>query len=65
MTGKNAKFISTGTLLYQKADDWTTAFTIRFDAYLDWSKATQLIVVRVVDKAGMGGIWKRVWLVSK
>ncbi len=54
-----------GTRLYQKADDWTTPFTIRIDPYLDWSKATQLIVVRVEDKAGMGGIWKRVWLVSK
>jgi hypothetical protein len=29
------------------------------------ARTPQIIIVRVEDKAGAGGIWKRVWLVSK
>lgn len=46
-------------------DDWKTPFTIRIDPFVDWRKEFQQITVRVEDKAGNGGIWRPVWLVSK
>ncbi len=54
-----------GTHLYQQADDWKTPFEIRIDPVIDWTKPFQQVTVRVEDASGYGGIWKRVWLVSK
>lgn len=52
-----------GERIFHNPDDWKTPFTIRIDAGFvagDW----QTVVVRVEDKAGMGGIWKPVWLAA-
>ena len=54
-----------GEHLFKSSDDWRTPFTIRIDPFVRWDKPFQLFVVRVEDKAGAGGIWKRVWVVSK
>lgn len=54
-----------GTHLFEKPDDWSTPFTIRIDPLVDWGRQPQTITVRVEDRAGAGGIWKRVWLVSR
>ena len=54
-----------GEHLFQKNDDWKTPFEIRIDPLIDWDRQAQTVIVRVEDKAGMGGVWKRVWLVSK
>lgn len=54
-----------GEHLFRQRDDWTTPFTIPVNDAIDWSRPEQTIVVRVEDKAGAGGIWKPVWIVSK
>ena len=54
-----------GEHLYEKSDDWKTPFEIRIDPLIEWDKPAQTVMVRVEDKSGMGGVWKRVWLVSK
>ncbi len=54
-----------GEHLFEKPDDWTTPFEIRIDPYLDPEVNKQRIRVRVEDRSGAGGIWKRVWLVSR
>jgi len=54
-----------GEHLFQKSDDWKTPFEIRIDPLIEWDKQAQTVIVRVEDKSGMGGVWKRVWLVSK
>ena len=54
-----------GEHLFKKPNDWTTPFSIRIDPYVNWNTKTQRVTVRVEDKAGAGGIWKPVWLVSK
>jgi len=54
-----------GRHLYENEDDWRTPFEIRIDPLLDWEKSRQLVMVRVEDNAGAGGIWRRVWVVSK
>ena len=54
-----------GERLFKKDDDWKTPFTIRIDQEFDHSKEWQDIIVRVEDKAGMGGIWKPVWLAEE
>ncbi|MBO5761479.1 MAG: DUF4838 domain-containing protein [Lentisphaeria bacterium] len=51
---------------YVNRDDWTTPFTVDITRFVKGNARTpQIIIVRVEDKAGAGGIWKRVWLVSK
>ena len=60
LNGKEA-----GKHLYEKPDDWTTPFTIRIDPWIQWTQKAQALVVRVEDKGGAGGIYKRVWLLSK
>ena len=52
-----------GKHLYKKSDDWKTPFSIRIDEAFNDSKR-QIVTVRVQDKAGMGGIWKTVWLTT-
>jgi len=54
-----------GEHLFQEANDWKTPFEIRVDERIDWDNQPQRITVRVEDLSGGGGIWKRVWLVSK
>ncbi|MHC4874612.1 MAG: DUF4838 domain-containing protein, partial [Planctomycetota bacterium] len=53
-----------GEHLYKHKNDWKTPFEIRIDNLVDWSKDKQVITVRVQDKGGVGGIWRRVWIVS-
>ena len=49
-----------------KPDDWTTPFAIEITDYIDWKNPrANFVVVRVHDRGGAGGIWKRVWLLSK
>ncbi len=59
----NGKFA--GEHLYKHKNDWKTPFEIRINELIDWNKERQLITVRVEDKGGAGGIWRKVWLVSK
>ena len=54
-----------GEHLFQKADDWSTPFEIRIDPFLTAEGGRQEVTVRVRNKGGSGGIWRRVWLVSK
>ncbi len=54
-----------GEHLFKKPDDWTTPFEIRIDPHFDSERDPQLVIVRVEDRTGAGGIWKRVWLVSR
>jgi hypothetical protein len=54
-----------GEHLFQKPDDWSTPFEIRIDPFLSAEGGRQEITVRVRNKGGSGGIWRRVWLVSK
>ena len=43
-----------------------TPFTVDITKYVKGNSRTpQVIIVRVQDRAGAGGIWKRVRLVSK
>lgn len=54
-----------GERLFKNEDDWKTPFSIRIDQEFDNSQEWQDITVRVEDKAGMGGIWKPVWLAEE
>jgi len=54
-----------GTHLFEKSDDWCTPFEIEIGPHIDWSQPFQVFTVRVEDKVGRGGVWKRVWLVSR
>ena len=54
-----------GKHIFEKDDDWRTSFEIEITSCLDWEKVMQQVVVRVEDKSGVGGIWRRVWLVSR
>ena len=54
-----------GVRIFKNTNDWNTPFTIRIDPAVDWNKPKQSIIVRVEDKAGQGGIWKPVWLISR
>ena len=52
---------------FVKSNDWNTPFTVDITKFVkgESSRKPQYVIVRVQDKAGAGGIWKRVWLVSK
>lgn len=54
-----------GKHLFVKSDDWNTPFSIKINDFIRWDTGTQIVIVRVEDKGGMGGIWKPVWVVSK
>ncbi len=54
-----------GQHLFEKPDDWSAPFEIRIDPYLIPGQGMQRISVRVEDRSGAGGIWKRVWLLSR
>ncbi len=51
-----------GKHIFTNPDDWKTPFQVRIDQAFDKTAKRQVIVVRVQDKAGAGGIWKRVWI---
>lgn len=53
-----------GKRLFQKPDDWKTPFKIRIDQAIDWKNKSTTVIVRVEDKAGAGGIWQPVWIVT-
>lgn len=55
----------TGERVYRHPDDWKTPFAVRIDGQLDSSRPEQVVVVRVEDKAGDGGIWKPVYLAAR
>ena len=55
----------TGEHLFLKPNDWKTPFNIDITDCISWEKPECLIIVRVEDKSGLGGIWKPVWLVAK
>jgi len=48
---------------YVNPDDWKVPF--EFDVTDFLVKGTNHVTVRVVDNAGMGGIWKLVWLLAE
>ena len=48
---------------FVKPDDWKTPFEFDVTGFL--AKGPNHIAVRVVDNAGMGGIWKLVWLLAE
>ncbi len=51
---------------FRTRKDWMTPFTVDITKYVKGNSRTpQVIIVRVQDRAGAGGIWKRVRLVSK
>ena len=54
-----------GEHLVVKPDDWRSPFSIEITDCIDWDSPSQVVVVRVEDKSGGGGIWKDVMLVSK
>lgn len=54
-----------GQHLFEQPNDWNTPFEVRIDTHLDPEIHRQRIRVRVEDRSGAGGIWKRVWLVSR
>lgn len=49
----------------QKPGDKHEPFTIRIDEFVDWERTEQTITVRIEDRSELGGIGKRVWLVSQ
>jgi len=53
-----------GKHIFKKPDDWKTPFKIRIDQDIDWKTKNTTIIVRVEDKAGAGGIWQPVWIVT-
>ncbi len=53
-----------GEHLFDQPNDWNTPFEIRIDPFLDPAGGRQRFTVRVEDRSGAGGIWKRVWMVS-
>ena len=52
---------------YVNPSDWSTPFSVNITKFIkgESPRKPQYIIVRVGDKGGAGGIWKRVWLVSK
>ncbi len=54
-----------GEHIYKEKNDWKTPFEIPINNCIDWTAPQQTITVRVEDRGGMGGIWRRVWVVSK
>ena len=50
---------------FLKPNDWETPFAMEITGSIQWNSPKQLISVRVTDNAGNGGIWKRVYIVSR
>jgi len=49
---------------FRRPNDWNTPFSVEITPYIRWDQKEQTVFVRVVDTAGNGGIWKRVWLTA-
>lgn len=54
-----------GKRIFDRGGDWMEPFNLRIDPFIDWERDEQVIMVRVQNTAGMGGLWKRSWVVSK
>ena len=54
-----------GEHLFVNKYDWKTPFAIDITDKIDFTKKYQDIMAMVEDKAGVGGIWRKVWLVAK
>jgi len=54
-----------GEHIYQHPDDWILPFEIPITGQIDWQSSRQVVVVRVRDTSGAGGIWKAVHLGRK
>jgi hypothetical protein len=54
-----------GERLFEHYTDWRTPFNIRIDPFINWDQEQQMIMVRVQNTKGLGGLWKRTWVVSK
>ena len=54
-----------GKRVYSGGGEWREAFTVPITDLVDWNRKKQLVVVRVEDKAGLGGIFKNIYLVTK
>ena len=50
---------------HRYSNDWKTPFDVEITDMIDWQKKYVDVVVKVVDKAGQGGMWKTVWLTAK
>ena len=54
------------TRMYKNNGDETKPFAVDITSAIDWNKPEKTLVhVMVIDEAGEGGIWQRVYLVSK
>ena len=56
--------VEVGKHIFEKPDDWKMPFNIRIDCGLK-DNFRNIIIVRVEDKSGAGGIWKPVWISTK
>ena len=56
----NGKFA--GKRIHINDSDWKTPLAIPIAENIDWACERQILVVRVEDKAGQGGIWRPVML---
>lgn len=54
-----------GSHVFKDPDDWKAPFKIRIDPCFDNAKDKQVIVIRVQDENGAGGIYKAVWLATE
>jgi hypothetical protein len=54
------------TRMFKNNGDETKPFAVDITSAVNWEKPHQTLVhVMVIDEAGQGGIWQRVYLVSK
>ena len=51
--------------IFKNPNDWSTPFALEITSGIDWNKPQQMVIIRVEDTSGQGGIWKTVWLLSK
>ncbi len=54
-----------GEHIYKEPDDWKLPFEIPITEQIDWQSKQQVVVVRVRDVGGAGGIWKPIYLGRK
>lgn len=54
-----------GSHKVESEEDKKTPFAIRIDPAIDWTQNFQNLVIRVENRSGPGGIYNRIWMVSK
>jgi hypothetical protein len=54
-----------GKRVFNGGNEWLEPFAIKLNDQIDWNKRYQIVTVRVQDVAGLGGIYKRPYLVAK